>query len=391
MTMTALPKKVDSPEGLAAAVRDAAGSGAQVRISGSASMPLTAFDERRPVQAISTLRMNKLIEHAVPDMTVIVHAGMTLEALQKHLAWHNQWLPIDPPAVNGRNPMQRTLGGILASNSLGPLRMAFGDWRMLLLGAKWVDATGTIAKGGGRTVKNAAGYHTPRLLVGSCGSLGAYCELTLRTYARPVDEQCVIFFCRDAAHAEELTAAILTSPTNPAYIEAIGGATFSRNPLQLPTAGAGTVVLAVGFLDRPSTCAAQIETVRALGAAARTESISQTAAQAGRLRLWLTSEPASTLAVRMHGLSSDAAGCVAKFEALAPEAFVVAEAGTGVVRASFKDVDPLALWPKLLEMLPAHATLVPIQGVTVAPVGAGLLDRLKKTLDPAGVFGLPPR
>ncbi|HVT80749.1 MAG TPA: FAD-dependent oxidoreductase, partial [Phycisphaerae bacterium] len=118
-----------SVEAAAQAVRDAKTQGLGVRVVGSGSMPLTVFS--RAAQSITTTRLNKMVEHAVADMTVIVQAGISLEALQKELAWRNQWLPVDPPmvgAVGGRTPASRTIGGLIATNSLGPRRFGIGDW-----------------------------------------------------------------------------------------------------------------------------------------------------------------------------------------------------------------------------------------------------------------------
>ena len=117
------PATVDE---LSTHIQAAHGARARVRVEGSASMPVVQFDDGRPVHSLSTLRLNKIIDHAVADMTVTVQAGITLEVLQRHLAWQNQWLPVDPPAVGGRLPGQRTIGGLIATNSLGPLRMGVG-------------------------------------------------------------------------------------------------------------------------------------------------------------------------------------------------------------------------------------------------------------------------
>src|SRR4051794_3508156 len=92
-------KRPTSTEDLAAAVRTAGDAGAQVQLIGSNSLPLTHLASDRPVQPFSTLRLNKILHHAVSDMTITVQAGITLEALQRHLAWQNQWLPVDPPVI----------------------------------------------------------------------------------------------------------------------------------------------------------------------------------------------------------------------------------------------------------------------------------------------------
>ena len=395
---TRMPQRPTTTAELAEKIRAAGAGGMQVRVAGSNSLPVAGFEAGRQVQEISTLRMNKVIEHAVEDMTVIVQAGISLEALQRQLAWQNQWLPIDPPNAGRGTPGQRTVGGLLATNSLGPLRCGCGDWRLLVMGMTWVDGLGTIIKGGGRTVKNVAGYNTPRMMIGACGSLGAIAEVTLRTFARPADEQCVIFFCESAEGAESLVAEAMESSTTPAYVQAVGGRTFSTNPLQLPTMRKGVAIVA-GFLDRPTSCEAQIETLRGMASARGVDSISQTAAQAGRLRLWMTTEPAveagQGCGFRIAVLSSEVCGVMGGIEAAARqaggEAWVVGEAATGVVRGTVKGVETEVARRLLLAHAGAGQLLLTQVGETAArPAAESLSARIKQELDPQGVFGWAP-
>lgn len=347
------PVRPTSADQLAQTVASAAAAGRRLRIAGAGSMGGTTAPAG--AQVVSTLRMNKVIEHAVADMTVIVDAGITLEALQRELAWKNQWLPVDPPAVNGRSPGSRTLGGIIATNSLGPLRFGIGDWRFLMLGMQWVNDRGHLIRGGGRTVKFSAGYHTARLLIGSRGTLGAIAQLTLRTFARPADEQALVIFCDSPSAAERILAELLPAPVTPAYVQLIGHQAFVGNPLQLPAA---PMTVVVGFLDRPHLCAAQVEAVRRLPAVASCETISQTAAQCGRLRLWMTTEPAGVLGFRLYTPSSAATAAIAAIEQAARAAdgtaWLVAEAGAAVIRGSLQHSPPDRL-PAFLTAL-AHIT-----------------------------------
>ena len=398
-------------EELSQQIRAAAAGRVRVRIAGSDSLPLTVFGENDSVRTISMLRLNKVIHHPVGDMSVTVQAGITLEALQKQLAWHDQWLPVDPPVIGGswdssaapaRSPGQRTIGGLIASNSLGPLRFGSGDWRLLILGMKWMDAQGKLLKGGGATVKNVAGYSTPRMMIGSCGSLGAIVEVTLRTFARPKDERCLILFCENAAHVEEVMAAVMLSPTNPGYVQAIGGRTFAANPLQLPPptiggeGGAGAIVLVIGFLGRTDDCAAQIEKIRALPAIRGAESISQTAAQSGRLRLWMTSEPTLSsegrglgggAGFRIHAKSSDVTAIIAALEnASAKNAcWLVAEAGTGVIRGAVQGTDARKAVERTADQRGASVLWTQVQPQSAG--GSQLARRIKAQLDSANLFG----
>jgi glycolate oxidase FAD binding subunit len=404
MTQAALlPKRPTTPKELAQVVRAASAAGTQVRVVGSDSLPLLRFDVSRAVQVVSTLRMNKVVEHAVADMTVVVQAGITLEALQKHLAWQNQWLPVDPPGYRDRSPGHRTIGGLIATNSLGPLRFGIGggDWRLLVMGMTWIDGNGELIKGGGRTVKNVAGYSTPRMMIGSGGSLGTIAEVTLRTFARPADEQCVIFFCDTPESAEQVIADVLLAPTTPAYIEAIGGRTFAANPLDLPAKKRGVAVV-VGYLDRPQSCAAQVEILRRLTSTTGLESIAQTAAQAGRLRLWLTREPvipegATGVAARIHTLSSNVTAAITELETLAAasggSAWTVSEAASGVIRTVVTAPDAEIILAHVGRKTQGSLLITQAHGTTSLPGVATPSDiarRIKSKLDPAGTYGIAP-
>jgi glycolate oxidase FAD binding subunit len=126
---------------------------------------------------VSLERFQKIVDHAWQDMTVTVEAGVTIAALQTVLAKQKQCLAIDPLW-----PERSTVGGVTATNDSGALRLRFGSMRDLILGVTVVLADGTVARSGGRVVKNVAGYDLPKLFTGSFGTLGILTEVTLRTH-----------------------------------------------------------------------------------------------------------------------------------------------------------------------------------------------------------------
>ncbi len=126
---------------------------------------------------VSTQKCDRIIEHAVGDLTVTVEGGVTLASLQATLATTNQFLPIDPAY-----PQEATIGGIVATADTGSLRNRYGGIRDLVLGISFVRADGKIAKAGGRVVKNVAGYDLMKLFTGSYGTLGIITQVTFRTY-----------------------------------------------------------------------------------------------------------------------------------------------------------------------------------------------------------------
>ena len=126
-----------------------------------------------------------MIDYPAADMTVTVQAGMTLASLRAVLAEQGQRLAVDAP-----HPDRATLGGIFATNTSGPRRFGAGRPRDQIIGVSFVTADGTPVKGGGRVVKNVAGYDFPKLLTGSLGTLGILTQMTLKV--RPAPEASAI-------------------------------------------------------------------------------------------------------------------------------------------------------------------------------------------------------
>jgi glycolate oxidase FAD binding subunit len=126
---------------------------------------------------VSTERLNRIIEHAVGDLTVTVEAGVKLADLQAILQKVGQFLPLE-----AAYPQEATLGGIVATADSGALRHRYGGIRDMLLGISFIRSDGESAKAGGRVVKNVAGYDLMKLFTGSYGTLGILTEVTFRVY-----------------------------------------------------------------------------------------------------------------------------------------------------------------------------------------------------------------
>src|ERR1700680_3386922 len=105
---------------------------------------------------------------------------MTLTRLQSVAGTHGQRLALDPPLAD-----RATIGGIIAANAFGPLRTRYGSVRDLIIGVSIIRADGVIARGGGKVVKNVAGFDLPKLMVGSLGTLGMIVTATFRLHPLP--------------------------------------------------------------------------------------------------------------------------------------------------------------------------------------------------------------
>ena len=122
-----------------------------------------------------------ILEYNPGEYTFTALAGTSVQEVEAALAAHGQHLPFDPPLV-GRGA---TLGGTVAAGLSGSGRYRYGGVRDFLLGIQMVDGNGQVVRGGGKVVKNAAGFELPKLMVGSLGCLGVLTELCFKVFPQP--------------------------------------------------------------------------------------------------------------------------------------------------------------------------------------------------------------
>jgi glycolate oxidase FAD binding subunit len=158
---------------------DAAGERHTVRIRGAGTKSYIGNTVATDIE-LSTERLVGVVDHVPADLTVTVGAGTRVADLAAALAGAGQFLPIDPPHAS-----EATIGGVIAANSNGFWRARYGGVRDLLIGTRTALADGTVARAGGRVVKNVAGYDLDKLLVGSFGTLGVIVEATLKVLPVP--------------------------------------------------------------------------------------------------------------------------------------------------------------------------------------------------------------
>jgi len=175
---------------------------------------------------VNTSRLNRLIDHAVGDLTVTCETGMKSRDLQNILAKSGQFLAIDPAY-----PDKITIGEIVNTANTGSLRQRYGGVRDMLLGISFVRADGELVKAGGRVVKNVAGYDLMKLMTGSYGSLGVISQVTFRLYPLPQGDRTVII-TGEAQTIDILRAKILISNLTPWAIDILSTVILTK--LELP-------------------------------------------------------------------------------------------------------------------------------------------------------------
>ena len=162
---------------------------------------------------LAMTRINEVVEYEPADLTVTVEAGIQLTALQEKLADNGQFLPLNPPYAS-----RCTLGGIVAANASGALRLRYGTARNLVLGLRVVHASGTVVKSGGKVVKNVAGYDVNKLYIGSFGTLGILTEMTLKLSPIPARQALLTAQFQDVQAAAKTGLSIVGSQTLPDFV-----------------------------------------------------------------------------------------------------------------------------------------------------------------------------
>ena len=282
----------------------------------------------KPGMGLSLQKLDRLIDYQPEDMTVTVEAGMTLAELSKILIKRRQRLPIDVA-----RPDRATIGGAAAINPFGPRQFACGTLRDYVLGFTAVDGQGLIFSGGGRVLKNNAGYNLGRLMIGSLGTLGIITRLTL--LVRPAPEMSALAACDlpDLQTAEKLLAKLIESPISPAAVELALGPGRQDNPVLVPMPKTAAARLIVG-LEGPRACVQwMLDALRNMWQAAGVASpMTVTNAWAKSLWDWLADFPAQVQIAVSPGAVTN---MIAALLSLDPVCTIQAHAGNGVLRATF--------------------------------------------------------
>jgi glycolate oxidase FAD binding subunit len=196
-------------EDVAAALRIANDEGMTVEIFAGRTKAISRENKNRAPVRIYTPSLNQFREHIWQDLTCTVQAGCTWQSLQNTLAQHGQFVALDPLF-----PDRATVGGIIATNDSGSLRLKYGSLRDLVIGMTIVLADGTIARSGGKVVKNVAGYDLHKLMIGAEGTLGVITEVTFRLHAIPRHTRTFTVSCPMPQPLGELLIGILNSHLN---------------------------------------------------------------------------------------------------------------------------------------------------------------------------------
>lgn len=163
---------------------------------------------------VDMTRMDRVVAYDPDDLTLSVEAGIPLHKLGATLGERQQFLPLAVPFLN-----RTTIGGTIASAMDSPLRQSYGTARDYILGMEFVTGDGTLAKSGGRVVKNVTGYDLHKLMIGAFGTLAVITKINFRTFPLPRQTRAFVAHFDSPAQALELRAHLLRSHLKPLTME----------------------------------------------------------------------------------------------------------------------------------------------------------------------------
>ncbi len=201
---------------------------------------------------LALTHLNSVVEYEPADLTVTVEAGIRLADLQNELAKNRQFLPLNPPYAD-----RCTIGGIVATNASGPLRLRYGTARNQVLGLRVVHASGTVVESGGKVVKNVAGYDLNKLYIGSYGTLGIITEVTLKLSPLPMRNAIIASQFQTVQDAVKTGLSLVSSQTLPTFVNL-----SVKHPINPFTEY--KPMLIIGFGGEPETVTWQLNTVQTL-------------------------------------------------------------------------------------------------------------------------------
>ncbi len=383
---TVLPGSADE---VARIVTACEASGAAIVVVGGGTQLQTGYPPRedKPYVLLSTTRLNRILDHQPDDMTITCEPGVTLAAVQEHLSRHRQVLPLDAPLAE-----RATVGGLVSANQSGFWRAAYGAPRDLVIGLHAVMTGGARVKGGGKVVKNVAGYDVCKLFTGAWGTAGVVTEITFRVRPLPEAERVIRLDAPTVADAAKAGFTLHHAQLAPVALLAtneIGGSPCLLSLLQGPEARMDWQTQEMGRMGALSGLSApQVLPVAALkplrDALGRREADTPLAGQiAGRIACLLTDvEPILRILETLPGiqLTADIAMGIIHFAAREP--------GTDFVQ-TIVNATPASANLRWIRVDPAPSDSSGATGLNVwgeTRQSTALQAALKQAIDPNGTF-----
>jgi glycolate oxidase FAD binding subunit len=380
---------------LSTIVRRAVADGTAVYPVGGGTMLDFGLPPTKPGTAVDLRGLDRVVDYPARDMTITVQAGITIAQLRDVLKAEGQQLPVDVPF-----PERATVGGAVATNASGPRRFGHGSVRDYVIGITIINDRGEEVKGGGRVVKNVAGYDLMKLYTGSLGTLGIITQLTFKVKPLPEAVAAIAAPCPSELLETVLNRVLPTTATRPTMIGVANGPAA-----ELLGSKATGYLLVVGFEEKATTVAWQIhQLAKELPTEVRsTDSEFQGDLASLLFQKWADfplTNPAG-LTFKANVVPAATAEFLRRADGLTPRPSLIAHAGNGIIVGHFPpDLGPepaKAILDELgrhsaeragnvvvLRCPPAWKAVVPVWGRSTPD--RVLMRAVKDKMDPGRVF-----
>jgi glycolate oxidase len=170
-----------------------------------------------PIQdciVLCLVKMDRIVELDAANLTLMVEAGATTQAVTDAAAGAGLFYPPDPGSMK-----ISTIGGNVAENSGGLRGLKYGVTRNYVMGLEVVLPDGNVLWTGNKCVKDVAGYSLRDLFIGSEGTLGVITKVLLRLIPRPQTKKTMLATFARMDQAAEAVSAIIAARIIPCTLE----------------------------------------------------------------------------------------------------------------------------------------------------------------------------
>jgi glycolate dehydrogenase FAD-binding subunit len=344
-----------------------------------------------------------IVDYTPRDMTILVEAGVRMADLSATLSAEGQQLPIDVPRAG-----EATIGGAVATNWTGPRRYGYGTLRDYVIGIYAVDGRGVAFKGGGRVVKNVAGYDFCKLLTGSLGTLGVITQIALKIKPQTEQSATIVAACPNWNATETMLQRLIQLAAPPVAIDLLVGGAWGDIAGGSPESIATLVVRVEGTAVEVAALRDNVQYELWTGGGSDVGVIPPAAADA----LWQRqlefadrgagpSRDEAALALKICVPPSGVTAMLAAVRKDVPDCTIQAHAGNGIIIARFAKFDSAEVGRVLVGKLrPAAIQLggsvvivsSKLEGLTPHVVWGGrteavtLMERIKRQFDPRDIL-----
>ena len=160
------------------------------------------------------VKIDRILELDRANLTMLVEAGATTQAISNAAAAAGLFYPPDPGSMK-----ISTIGGNVAENSGGLRGLKYGVTRNYVMGLKVVLPDGEVLWTGNKCVKDVAGYSLRDLFIGSEGTLSVITRVLLKLIPKPAAKKTLVATFAQMDQAAQTVSDIIAAPIIPCTLE----------------------------------------------------------------------------------------------------------------------------------------------------------------------------